>query len=73
MTGGSHLDQAYLGGAADNSLVATGGAASAAPGGVDVNALVAAPLPGKNNALIIGLAGGLVAYVLCRALQGSKK
>jgi len=70
---GSHLDQAYLGEAAPNSLIATATAGAQTPGGVDVSSLVPAPLPAKSNAIAIGLAGGLVAYIICRALSGSTK
>lgn len=69
---GSHLDQAYLGEAADNSLVATASAPAQTPGGVDPTSLVAAPLPSKTNVIAIGLAGGLAAYLICRYLQERK-
>jgi hypothetical protein len=70
---GSHLDQNYLGEEAPTALVATASAPASSPGSVDPTTLVAAPLAPKSTVILLGIGAGVVAYAICRALQGGRK
>ena len=70
---GSHLDQTYLGADAATALVGTASAPATTPGAVDPAVLVPAPLPPQSNTIVLGLAAGIAAYCLCRALQTKGK